>query len=589
MATHAAPLPRATAKALDAWLRGRAKAVRAPLNLAIGIGACGGLLLIVQAWLLAHVVDRVVIEHLGLSSVWPYLWFMLAVFGARAVVSLCADAVAFEAAAGVRQRLRAELTRKIAALGPGFVAGQRTGELTNLLFESVDELGKYYAEYLPQMPLAAFIPAAILVFVFPTDWISGVIMLISAPLIPFFMILIGKGTERLNQRQWRKLAWMSAHFFDVIEGLTTLKLFNASRAEGEIIGRISDDYRRSTMDVLRVAFLSSLVLEFFATISIAMIAVYIGFRLYYGEMQFLPGFTVLLLAPEFFRPLRAMGTQYHARMEAIGASERIVALLETPLPERPAGQGTLPSSGRLEIRFREVGFSYQPSVPVLQGIDFSLARGERVALVGPSGSGKSTIARLLLGFDAPDEGGITINDIDLREIGSENWFARIAWMPQAPTLFHGSIGDNIRLGQPGAEMDAVRSAAQAANAAAFIERLPQGYDTIVGDRGQGLSGGEIRRVALARAFLKNADLVILDEPTASLDPETAALIAEAVERLAQNRALLIIAHRLESVASADRILVLNEGRIVESGSHAALLAQNGLFAETSALYHEMLS
>jgi ATP-binding cassette subfamily C protein CydD len=588
MATHSAPIPRATAKALDAWLRSRAKAARAPLTAAIAIGACGGLLLIVQAWLLGHVVDRVVIDHRGLASAWPYLWAMLAVFVARAAVSFGADAVAFEAAAGVKQKLRGELTRKIAALGPGFVAGQRTGDLTNLLLESVEELGKYYAEYLPQMPLAVFIPAAILVFVFPTDWISGIIMLITAPLIPVFMVLIGKGTERLNQRQWRKLAWMSAHFFDVIEGLTTLKLFNASRQEGEIIGRISDDYRRSTMDVLRVAFLSSLVLEFFATISIAMVAVYIGFRLYYGDMHFLAGFTVLLLAPEFFRPLRAMGTQYHARMEAIGASERIVALLETPVPERPAASSALPSPVRLDISFRDVSFGYRAGEPVLKGIDFRLARGERVALVGPSGSGKSTIARLLLGFDVPDAGAITIDGIDLRGIGPENWFTRIAWMPQAPTLFHGSIGENIRLGQPGADDGAVRRAAEAANAAAFIERLPQGYDTIVGDRGQGLSGGEIRRVALARAFLKNADLIVLDEPTASLDPETAALIAEAVERLARDRAMLIIAHRLESVVTAERILVLNDGRIVESGSHEALLAQNGLYAETSALYHEMM-
>src|SRR3984957_5114575 len=350
MATHSAPMPRATSKALDGWLRSRAKTVRMPLALASGIGACGGILLIVQAWLLAHVVDSVVIGHLGLAAVWPFLWGMLGVFAARALVTLFADAVAFEAAAGVKQALRGELIRRIAALGAGFVAGQRTGDLTNLLVESVDELGKYYAEYLPQMTLSAFIPAAILIFVFPTDWISGIIMLVSAPLIPIFMIVIGKGAERLNQRQWRKLAWMSAHFFDVIEGLSTLKLFNASRFEAEIIGRISDDYRRSTMDVLRVAFLSSLVLEFFATISIAMVAVYIGFRLYYGEMHFLQGFMVLLLAPEFFRPLRAMGTQYHARMEAIGASERIVALLETPLPEQPAGQSTLPPSENLAIR-----------------------------------------------------------------------------------------------------------------------------------------------------------------------------------------------------------------------------------------------
>src|SRR6202051_3406709 len=465
MATHSAPMPRATSKALDGWLRSRAKVVRLPLTVATGIGACGGLLLTVQAWFLAHVVDSVVIGHLGLASVWPFLWGMLGVFAARAVVTLFADSVAFEAAAGLNQTRRGELNRKIAALGPGFVAAQRTGDLTNLLVESVDELGKYYAEYLPQMTLAAFIPAAILVFVFPTDWISGIIMLISAPLIPIFMIVIGKGTERLNQRQWRKLAWMSAHFFDVIEGLSTLKLLNASRYEAEIIGRISDDYRRSTMEVLRVAFLSSLVLEFFATISIAMVAVYIGFRLYYGEMHFLPGFLVLLLAPEFFRPLRAMGTQYHARMDAIGASERIIALFETKLSEQPAGQSRLMPSEHLAIRCADVGFAYRANEPVLHGINFNLARGERVALVGPSGSGKTTIARLLLGFDTPDSGSITVDRVDLGDIAAENWFARIAWMPQAPTLFYGSIGDNIRLGQPDADDAAGHRAAAAANAA----------------------------------------------------------------------------------------------------------------------------
>jgi ATP-binding cassette subfamily C protein CydD len=588
MATHSAPLPLATSKALDGWLRSRAKPVRVPLAAATCIGACGGLLLILQAWLLAHVVDAVVIFHLGLASVWPFLWGMLGVFVARMVAAFFADTVAFEAAAAVKQALRGELHRKIAGLGPGFAASQRTGDLTNLLVESVEEIGKYYAEYLPQMALAAFIPAAILVFVLPTDWVSGIIMLISAPLIPIFMILIGKGAERLNQRQWRRLAWMSAHFFDVIEGLTTLKLFNASRFEAEIIGRISDDYRRSTMDVLRVAFLSSLVLEFFATIGIAMIAVFIGFRLYYGDMDFLPGFLVLLLAPEFFRPLRAMGTQYHARMEAIGASERIVALLETKLPPRPASQRPLPPFASLKIRFTDVRFAHQGAARVLDGIDLSLAQGERVALVGPSGAGKTTIARLLLGFEVPQNGSVTVNGIDLRDIAAEDWFSRIAWMPQAPTLFHGSIGDNIRMAQPGADDVTMRRAAAAANAAAFIERLPRGYDTIIGDRGQGLSGGEIRRVALARAFLKNAELVVLDEPTASLDPETAALVAHSVERLAQGRAMLIIAHRLESVATADRILVLNEGHIVEAGTHAALVAKQGLYAATSALYQEWL-
>jgi ATP-binding cassette, subfamily C, bacterial CydD len=585
MSAHSVPMARATSKALDAWLRGKARSVRLPLAGAIGIGALNGLLLILEAWLFAHVIDRVVFGHQALAAVWPLLWSMLGVFAARAVIGLFADAAAFEAAARIKQDLRRALHNKIAALGPAFLAGQRTGDLVNLLVEGVDELDKYYAAYLPQMALAAFVPAAILVFVFPADWISGIIMLVSAPLIPVFMVLVGKGAERMNQRQWRRLALMSAHFFDVLEGLSTLKLFNASRTEAEIIGRISDDYRSSTMEVLRVAFLSSLVLEFFATLSIAMVAVFIGFRLYYGDMDFLPGFFVLLLAPEFYRPLRAMGTQYHARMAAIGASERIVALLETELPPAPTRLCGLPPGAIGMIRLDGVGFAYRPDQPVLRGIDFAIARGERVALVGPSGSGKTTIARLLLGFGTPNEGRITADGLDLRDLASGDWFARVAWMPQTPTLFHGTIRDNIRLGLPDADDAAVRRAAAAANAAGFIERLPQGYDTVVGDRGQGLSGGEIRRVALARVFLKDADLVVLDEACASLDTATAALVSESIERLSRDRAVLIIAHRLENTVTADRIIVLDQGRIVEAGRHDALLARGGLYAQMTALYH----
>ena len=580
-----APMPRATSKALDAWLRSRAKSVRLPLAGAVGIGALNGLLLILEAWLFAHVIDGVVFFHRGLADLWPLLWSMLGVFASRAVIGLFADAVAFEAAARVKQGLRRTLHQKLSALGPAFMASQRTGDLANLLVEGVDALDKYYAAYLPQMALVAFVPAAILVFVFPADWVSGIIMLLSAPLIPVFMVLVGKGAERMNQRQWRRLALMSAHFFDVLEGLSTLKLFNASRREAEVIGQISEEYRSTTMEVLRVAFLSSLVLEFFATLSIAMVAVYIGFRLYYGDMDFLPGFFVLLLAPEFYRPLRGMGTQYHARMEAIAASERIVALLETPEPPQPTGAHSLPAGAIDTVRLEGVGFSYQPGEPVLRGVDFTIARGERVALVGPSGSGKTSIARLLLGFGTPDEGRITADGIDLRDIAPGEWFARVAWMPQAPTLFHGSIRDNIRLARPDADDAAVRRAAEAANAAGFIERLPQGYDTVVGDRGQGLSGGEIRRVALARIFLTDADLVILDEACASLDAATASLVSESIERLASDRAVLIIAHRLENTVTANRILVLEEGRIVESGPPDALVAQRGRYAEMSALYH----
>ncbi|MCB8881545.1 thiol reductant ABC exporter subunit CydD [Acidisoma cellulosilytica] len=585
MTTHKPPMPRAVSRALDGWLKRRAAIARRPLNTAITLGAVSGLLLIPEAWLLAKAVTGVIFAHRGLAAVMPLLWPLVGLFFIRALMAHGATVTAVAGSARVKRDLRQALHAKIARLGPAFLGQERSGDLANLLVEGVDTLDKYYTAYLPQMAVAAFIPVALLIAVFPADWVSGVILLIGAPLIPIFMIVIGKGTERLNQRQWRKLALMSAQFFDVVEGLSTLKLFGASRYEAEIIGRISDDYRQSTMSVLRVAFLSSLVLEFFTTLGVAMVAVFIGFRLYYGQMHFLPGFFVLLLAPEFFRPLRAMGTQYHARMDAIAASERIVALLETPEPE--AIPGTEAAPARLgSIHVEAVHFAYRADQPALQGIDFSLRRGERVALVGPSGSGKSTIARLLLGLAAPDAGRITLDGTDLRSIAPEDWFARISWMPQRPTLFAGSIAENIRLGVPDASDDAVIHAAQAAAADGFIRRLPDGYATVIGERGQGLSGGEIRRIALARALLKPADLLILDEAEASLDLATATLIRDAIAAMPRETTVLLIAHRLETAASADRILVLREGRIVEAGAHDELLARPADYAAMSALYHE---
>jgi ATP-binding cassette subfamily C protein CydD len=581
-----APRSRAEAKSLEAWLRGFTARVRIPLTATIITGAIGGLLMVLQAWLLARIIDGVIIEHQALHQVWPLLIDLLATFIARAIITSLTDIIGFEAAARVKRDIRGLAYAHLTALGPAWSRHERSGDLATTLIDGIEALDQYYASYLPQMALAVFIPLAILVFVFPAYWIAGIIMVITAPLIPLFMIIVGKGAERLNQRQWRKLARMSAYFFDAIEGLTTLKLFGASRAEAQMIADVSDDFRLTTMAVLRVAFLSSLVLEFFATISIAMVAVYIGFALYYRELHFLPGFFVLLLAPEFYRPLRNMGSSYHARMEAIGAAEQIVRLLATEAPTPAAPKAETAPEPALTIRFEQVDFAYQPGEPILTGIDFTLAPGERLALVGPSGAGKTTISQLLLGFLVPSRGAIRIGGTDLRDLPPAAWLARIAWLPQRPTLFHGSVIDNIRLGLT-ADAAAVRAAAAQAGADHFITNLPQGYDTIVGERGQGLSGGEIQRIALARAFLKNAELIVLDEPDASLDPATAALIGASIERLARDRTMLIIAHRLESVRHADRILVIDHGRIIESGDHASLLARHGLYATMSALRQDV--
>ncbi len=577
MATHAAPMQSGDRKRLESFLRRKISLARAPLAISVALGSIGGVALIAQAWLLAQVVDAVVIGGQGLDAVGPWLWSLLGVFMLRAIVAAIGDAVAFESGARIVQAVRSQLQAHIIELGPSWTRRQRTGDLVNTAVDAAESIARYYVGYLPQRALVAFIPLAILAFVLPTDWVSAVILLVSAPLIPIFMVLIGRGAESLNQTQWRRLAHLSACLFDAIEGIATLKIFNASRAEARVITQASDAYRTSAMEVLRVAFLSSLALEFLATISIAMVAVYIGFRLYYSQLHFLPGFAVLLLAPEFFRPLRAMGAQYHARMEAIGAADSIAALLDMPIQKIPERQIKLSAAPIQEIRFEQVGFSYD-GTPALEGIDFVIARGQRVALVGPSGAGKTTISQLLLGFLAPAAGRITVDGTDLSMISADSWRARIAWLPQQPTLFHGTVLDNICLGCPDADPARVRSAVAQAEASRLIDRLPNGLQTMLGDRGQGLSGGEIQRIALARVFLAEADLVVLDEPGAALDRETAALVARSINTLSQRCALLVIAHRLETVRNADEILVLQRGRIVERGRHRDLAASGATYA-----------
>ncbi|KQV70361.1 hypothetical protein ASC90_09640 [Rhizobium sp. Root1220] len=574
---------RSATRQREGWLRSYLSGVRLPLSLAVTAGMVAGVLMIIQAWLQACVVNAVTIESKGIADVWHWLVALLGIIAARAVVSGLIDIAAFSAAANVKQRLRRTLYDHITALGPAWMQNQRSGELANTVVDGVEEIEKYYASYLPQMALAALLPLAILFVTFPVDWVSGLIFLVTAPLIPVFMIIIGKGAESLNQRQWGKLSRMSAHFFDVIEGLTTLKLFGASRREAEMVARISDEYRSSTMTVLRVAFLSALVLEFFATVSIALAAVYIGFRLYYRELDFLSGFFVLLLAPEFYRPLRDMGAQYHARMSAIASSESIIRCLQTPLPERVSDHVGSATGRQMHVAFEGVGFSHDVDGHGVEDISFTLSRGETVALVGPSGAGKTTIGQLLLGFLQPQFGRILVNGVDLQDIDETDWLRCVSWVPQSPTLFYGTVGENIRLGVPAASVEAMRKAAAQAQADGFITRLPSGYDTLLGDGGQGLSGGEIRRVALARALLKEAELVVLDEATGALDRQTASRVMESIRQVASKSAVLFITHDLAAAEMADRIITIERGRIVQRTGHGEAPACAELPEETARL------
>jgi ATP-binding cassette subfamily C protein CydD len=557
------------------FLKGHAKTSGRLLRLAVGLGSVGGWLIIAQAWCLALVASALIIDGRGLGDVMGWLWAILALLLVRVTLVYASERVAFSATAQIKLDLRRQLLARLEKLGPMYLSRGRSGEVTTILTDAVEGLEAYYARYLPAMSLAAWIPLSILGVVLPLDWQSFLVMLVTAPLIPFFMVLIGRGAERLNQQQWQHLTRLGGRFLDVVQGLTTLKLFNATHREALVIEAYSEDYRQSTMKVLRIAFLSSLALEFLASVSIAIVAVLIGFRLLFGQMEFIHGFFILLLAPEFYLPLRSLGTHYHGRMQAIAAAEQIADFLGQPEPSDQLAGQAIEAPGQ-DISIDQVTFSYGDR-RALEQVSFHIGAGEKVALVGPSGAGKSTVVNLLLGFIQPDSGSIRINQVDLKNIDLESWRRRIAWIPQAPRLFHGTLRDNLTLGLAEVEDGSIAEALKNAEAAGFVDALPKGLDTLVGEGGQGLSGGEIQRLALARAFLRDARLLILDEPTAHLDRHNEKLVQRALNRFAEQRSVLTIAHRLDTIQQADRIVVLANGRIAEQGDHRQLLGGRGLY------------
>lgn len=577
----------AKAERIDQRLMQEGRRTRGALYFGIGLGLAAGLLIILQAFILAHIINGVSFQGLSLAAVMPLLWALLGLFVLRAALSWAGELVAFRASARIKTYLRQQLLKHLLQLGPVAIAGERSADIASTMIEGVEALEPYFSRYLPQMALVSLIPLAILIVVFPEDWISGLILLITGPLVPFFMVLVGYAAEAVNQRQWRKMLLMSAHFLDVVQGLTTLKIFGRAKDEIEIVARISDDYRRSTMAGLRVAFLTSAVLEFFASLSIALVAVSLGARLLqvHASVTFFTAFFVLLLAPEYFNPLRGLSTHYHARMSAIAAAKRIFEILDMPLPEKPQQAVEYSPSTEISLSVRNLHFSYEAGRNALDGVNAEFPAGKVTALVGASGAGKSTLASALLGFVQASAGEILVNgQMPLNAIEPELWWKQLAWVPQNPRLFHGSLGDNIRIGRPDADLAALREAAQNAHALEFIENLPDGFETMIGDLGQGLSGGQIQRIALARAFLKNPPLFILDEATANLDMENESLVLDAMQKLITGRTAIVIAHRLATAERADHIIVMDAGRVAESGSHQELLAAGGVYARMVAAY-----
>lgn len=539
-------------KPIDPRLLRYARATRLFLVAVVALGAVGAALVIAQAMLIAEVVVGVFQHGMAIAELRTPLLLLVAVAVGRGLVSWLTELAAHRASAAVKSELRGRLLERATVLGPGWLSGQRTGSLVALATRGVDALDDYFSRYLPQLGLAVVVPVAVLARIVTEDWVSAAIIVGTLPLIPVFMVLIGWATQSRMDRQWRLLSRLSGHFLDVVAGLPTLKVFGRAKAQAESIRRITGEYRQATMRTLRIAFISSFALELLATLSVALVAVTIGMRLVHGEMDLYIGLVILVLAPEAYLPLRQVGAQYHAAAEGLAAAEEIFEVLETPAP----------ASGTVEVTegglaFEGVTVRYPGrSADAVSDVSFTVEPGETVALVGPSGAGKSTLLNTLLGFVRPTEGRVLTGGSDLAEADLEQWRSRIAWVPQRPHLYAGTIAENIRLARPDADDVTLRRALADAGALEFVDALPAGADTVLGEDGTGLSAGQRQRLALARAFLADRPVLLLDEPTAALDGETEAEVVAAVRRLAAGRTVLLVVHRPALLAVADRVVRL---------------------------------
>jgi len=539
----------------DSRLVHYARATRTYLIISVAVGGVAAFLVIAQAWLIAMVVAKAFLDHRSAASLRTPLLALLAVVAARAVLAWASERAAFRASASVKSDLRRSAATRIGALGPAGLDGRDAGQLTVLLTTGIDALDGYFSRYLPQVFLAVIVPVAIIGVVAGADWVSALLIAVSVPLIPIFMALVGATTRERTAKRMRALHKLAGHFLDIIAGLPTLKVFGRAKVQARSIAEVTERYRSATMATLRLTFLSSLVLELLATVSVALVAVAVGLRLLGGNMGFRDALFVLVLAPEAYLPLRALGTHFHASADGIKAAEEIFELIEANDSDTASGGSRRADGTGIVIRGLDITYPGR-RLPAVHDFELVVEPGETVALAGPSGCGKTTVLSVVLGLRRPDAGTVILGGVDLSELDLDDWRHHVAWVPQRPHLFARTVAENVRLGRPDASDAHVTAALDAAGLSEVVRRLPHGVDTRLGEGGSGLSTGERQRLALARAFVRNAPLLVLDEPTAGLDNETEADVLGAVRELAFGRTALIVAHRPALAALADRVVEL---------------------------------
>ncbi|MDA8492533.1 heme ABC transporter permease/ATP-binding protein CydD [Kluyvera georgiana] len=570
---------------LTRWLKQQSVLSRRWLMLSRLLGFASGILIIAQAWLLARILHHMIMENIPREALlMPFIQLVL-VFVLRAWVVWLRERVGFHAGQQIRFEIRRQVLDRLQQAGPAWIQGKPAGSWATLILEQIDDMHDYYARYLPQMALAGCVPLLIVVAIFPSNWVAALILLATAPLIPLFMALVGMGAADANRRNFLALARLSGHFLDRLRGMDTLRIFGRGKAETDNIREASQDFRQRTMEVLRLAFLSSGVLEFFTSLSIALVAVYFGFS-YLGELNFgsygaavtlSSGFLALILAPEFFQPLRDLGTFYHAKAQAVGAADSLKTFLEAPLAHPEQGEQILETSEPVSLCAKDL-FITSPEGKMLVGpLNFTLNAGQRVVLVGQSGSGKSSLLNALAGF-LPYSGSLKVNGIELRHLQPESWHRLMSWVGQNPQLPAATLRENVLLGNPEASEEQLHQALEKAWVNEFLPQLPDGIDTAVGEQSARLSVGQAQRVAVARALLAPCRLLLLDEPAASLDAHSEQRVMQALGEASTQQTTLMVTHQLEGITEWDAIWVMENGQIIEQGSYSQLVAANGVFA-----------